>query len=139
MVEGRGYNKESWSSWTSLSLGLSLKGEPFSALSPLHSMDTKLYFATLGGHQQKSLLPALCPIRPSLSINAGSPVFPGLLLERSWFLLISLRKDQGLPRSEQPKHFVSHMRKFQRSYISSESQPVTAGTPVPPRVGGYSL
>lgn len=84
---GQGYNKESWSSWTSLSLGLSLKGEPFSALSPLHSMDTKLYLQPSGGHQQKSLLPALCPIRPSLCINAGSPVFPGLLLESSWFCL----------------------------------------------------
>lgn len=139
MVEGRGYNKESWSSQTSLSLGLSLKGEPFSALSPLHSMEAKLYSATLGGHQQKSLLPALCPIRPSLCISVGFPVFPDLLLGSSWFLLISLHKDQGLPHSEQPKHFVSRMRKFQRSYISSESQPVTTSTPVSPRVGGYSL
>ena len=89
-MEGRGYNKESWSSWTSLSLGLSLNGELFSVLSPLHSMEAKLYFATLGGHQQKSLLPALCPIRPLLCINVGSPVSPGLLLGSSWFLLISL-------------------------------------------------
>lgn len=93
MVGGWRCSKESWSSLSSLSLGLSLKDEPFSALSPL---EANLGLVTLGDHGQKSFLPALSRSRPWLCIGVGSAVFPGLLLGSSWFLLTSFHEEQGL-------------------------------------------